>query len=237
MTEPRLSLVIPCYNEEAGLPLLVGRCVEVFGGREDVEVILVDNGSVDRTPEILPGLVAPHPFLRTLRVEPNQGYGGGILAGLRVARGRVLAWTHADLQTDPQDALVGLERFEQAAEPEQLFVKGRRFGRPVTDVVFTVGMAAFETALLRAPLWDINAQPTMFPRAFFETWEAPPDDFSLDLFAYYAAVRDGLRVQRFPVFFGARAHGISRWNIDWTSRAKFIRRTVDYSLKMARARR
>lgn len=231
---PALSLVIPCYNEEANLPLLVDRCAVVFGARDDVEVVLVDNGSKDATPEILPGLLEPHPFIRSVRVDVNQGYGHGILTGLRAATGDVLAWTHADLQTDPDDALKGLQRFEAAGDPTRLFVKGRRYGRPATDVVFTVGMAVFETALLRTPMWDINAQPTMFHRRFFESWDDPPTDFSLDLFAYYRAAQAGLEMQRFPVHFGDRAHGESRWNVDWTSRYKFIRRTVDYSLKMKR---
>lgn len=232
-----LSLVIPCYNEADNLPLLVDRCALVFAGRTDVEVILVDNGSTDRSAEILPGLLAPHACLRTVRVEVNQGYGHGILTGLRAAKGRVLAWTHADLQTDPNDALIGLERFQRAADPERLFVKGRRYGRPVSDVVFTVGMAAFETALLQAPLWDINAQPTMFPASFFATWEDPPGDFSLDLYAYHKATQAGFAVQRFPVYFGRRAHGISRWNINWQAKVKFIRRTVEFSVRLARERR
>jgi glycosyltransferase involved in cell wall biosynthesis len=231
-----LSLVIPCYNEADNLPLLVDRCALVFAGRDDVEVILVDNGSTDRTPELLPELLAPHGVIRSVRVPVNEGYGHGILTGLRAAEGRVLAWTHADLQTDPADALVGLERFARAADPERLLVKGHRSGRPVTDLVFTWGMAAFETALLRTPMWDINAQPTMFPASFFATWQDPPKDFSLDLFAYYTAVKAGFVIERIPVYFGARAHGISRWNVNWQAKVKFIRRTVDFSLKMARER-
>ncbi|MFM2162925.1 MAG: hypothetical protein RLZZ383_2437 [Pseudomonadota bacterium] len=228
-----LALVIPCYNEAAGLEALVQRCVEVFAGRDDVEVILVDNGSTDDTPVRLPDLIAPHAFLRTVRVEVNQGYGHGILTGLRAADAHLLAWTHADLQTDPQDALVGLAKFQAAAEPDRLFVKGNRYGRPLADRVFTWGMAAFETALLGARLWDINAQPTMFSASFFRTWDdEAPGDFSLDLYAYHRAVRDGLRVERFPVHFGPRFHGLSRWNVHWTSRAKFIRRTVDFSLAL-----
>ncbi|MFP3686180.1 glycosyltransferase, partial [Bacillus sp. SIMBA_026] len=86
--------------------------------------------------------------IRTVRVEKNQGYGFGILSGLRAAEGRILAWTHADMQTDPADALKGLALFEQAADPERLFVKGKRHGRPLGDVAFTVGMSAFETLLL-----------------------------------------------------------------------------------------
>ena len=118
--------------------------------------------------------------------------------------------------------------------PEQLFVKGRRFGRPLADVAFTVGMAAFETMLLARAMWDISAQPTMFPRAFFESWRAPPGDFSLDLYAYYQARIAGLEVRRFPVRFGPRAHGISRWNVDWKAKARFIHRTMSYSLELRR---
>lgn len=233
---PKLSLVIPCYNESDNLPLLVDRCAVVFQERDDVEVVLVDNGSTDASPEILPGLLEPHDFIRSVRVEENQGYGHGILTGLRAAKGEILAWTHADLQTDPNDALVGLARFEASDDPDKLFVKGRRYGRPVSDVVFTVGMAFFETALLRTPMWDINAQPTMFSKQFFDTWDDPPGDFSLDLFAYYTAATQGLRMERFPVYFGERAHGISRWNVNWQAKVKFIRRTVDYSMQMYRER-
>jgi hypothetical protein len=62
----------------------------------------------------------------------------------------------------------------------------------------------------------------------------PPHDFSLDLYAYHLARKRGLRVCRFPVKFGDRAHGVSHWNIDWKAKQKFIRRTIAYSLRLAR---
>lgn len=226
-----LALVIPCWNEARNLPSLVARCREVFAGRDDVEVILVDNGSTDDTPAVLAEALAGQTLVRSVRVEPNQGYGGGILAGLRAADARLLAWTHADHQTDPADALEGLRAF--GGDPDA-FVKGRRYGRPAFDVAFTVGMAAFETALLGVPLWDINAQPTMFSKAFFDTWVDPPTDFSLDLYAYAKAKRDGLPIHRFPVRFGPRKFGTSTWNTGLQARYRFIRRTVDYSLGLAR---
>jgi hypothetical protein len=246
----RLSLVIPCYNEARSLPQLVRRAERVVaaGG---VEVVLVDNGSTDDSPAVLRELLAGRPGLRSVRVEVNQGYGHGILTGLRAAAGapgradaasvpQILGWTHADLQSDPLDALRGLALFEdlqsrEGADPERLFVKGRRYGRPLADTAFTVGMSAFETALLRRPLWDINAQPTLFPASFFAGWTDPPTDFSLDLYAYHRAVDAGLRVARFPVSFGARQHGVSSWNVDWRAKARFIRRTAGYSLALRRA--
>lgn len=225
----RLSLVIPCYNEAATLPLLLSRCAEVTRNG-DVEVILVDNGSTDNTERLLPGLLANYAGCRSVRVPVNQGYGYGILCGLRAAKGNLLGWTHADMQTDPLDALTALKLYTRSGD--QMFVKGRRYGRPLGDVLFTVGMSGFETLLLGRPMWDINAQPTLFTREFFESWRNPPHDFSLDLYAYYQAKRAGLQVRRVPVRFGERAHGASHWNINWAAKRKFIARTIGFSLHL-----
>ena len=89
---------------------MLPRCAEI-ASRDDAEVVLVDNGSRDDTPNVLAELLPRHPGCRGLRVETNRGYGFGILTGLRAARGDVLGWTHADMQTDPADAIVGFERF------------------------------------------------------------------------------------------------------------------------------
>lgn len=230
----RLSLVIPCYNEADNLPLLVERCRGVFSDPRD-EVVLVDNGSKDKTAEILPGLLEGQTRVRSVRVPVNQGYGFGITEGLRATRGRYVGWTHADMQTDPYDAVRGIELFEKSDAPDGLFVKGLRKGRPLSDEVFTVGMSVFESFLLQQKLWDINAQPTLFPKSFFEEWkDEAPKDFSLDLFAYFKARQSNLKVERFEVTFGERAHGTSHWNVDWASKYKFIKRTVDFSLELRR---
>lgn len=192
----------------------------------------MDNGSTDSSPDILRELLPTYPGCRSIRIDENHGYGFGLLFGLKAARGDVLGWTHADMQTDPLDTLRGMEIFEKHGR--NIFVKGRRYGRPLNDVVFTIGMSMFETILLGKPMWDINAQPTMFSRTFFESWQDPPHDFSLDLFAYYQALKMGLAVHRFPVRFGERAHGVSHWNINWAAKRKFIKRTVDFSLKLRR---
>jgi glycosyltransferase involved in cell wall biosynthesis len=226
----KFSLIIPCYNEAASLKQLLDRCGPV-AAHEGCEVILVDNGSTDNTESILKALLPQFPGCRSIRVQINQGYGHGILCGLREAKGAILGWTHADLQTDPQDAIRALEIFRD--DPGELFVKGRRYGRSMGDEFFTLGMSAFETILLGHCFWDINAQPTIFTKSFFDKWgESAPNDFSLDLFAYYMAKREKLKVKRFPVYFGKRVHGVSHWNIDWNSKRKFISRTIEFSLAL-----
>lgn len=228
----KYSLVIPCYNEAANLPLLLERC-KTLGEHKNIEIILVDNGSTDLSSNVLSTLLPFHPYCKSIRVEKNQGYGSGILAGLREASGDILGWTHADMQTDPNDLLQAIQIFE--TNGDQLYVKGKRVGRPLADVVFTVGMSIFESILLRTHLRDINAQPNLFPRRFFESWENPPHDFSLDLYAYFLARYQGLPVHRFPVKFGDRAHGISHWNVNWAAKVKFIRRTIDFSFELKKS--
>ena len=135
------------------------------------------------------------------------------------------------------DAAAGFALFRACADPERLFVKGLRYGRPALDIAFTAGMSLFETLLLGHPMRDINGQPTMFHRAFFETWREPPDDFALDLYAYWRARVAGLTIDRIPVSFGPRAFGTSHWNSGMAARLKFSRRTLDYSLRLRREAR
>jgi glycosyltransferase involved in cell wall biosynthesis len=231
------SLVIPCYNEAAGLPELVRRCTYVAAEGEG-EVILVDNGSSDDSAAVLEDLLgaegsAGRDGVRWVRVPVNQGYGFGITSGLAEARAAVVGWTHADLQTDPADVLRAMPFFQGAGE--RVMVKGRRYGRPVADRVFTAGMSAFETALLRRPLRDINAQPTLFSRELLDSWGQPPKDFSLDLFALWSAQDLGFEIRRLPVVFAPRKWGTSSWNTDWAAKKKFIRRTLDYSLQLRKS--
>ena len=228
----KFSLIIPCYNESRNLLALVNKCKEVFTLEKDIEFILVDNGSTDETSKLLNTIVSDLLFISIVSVKINKGYGHGILAGLAVAKGEIIGWTHADLQTDPIDVLKGLDLFHKSSNPEILFIKGRRYGRPFLDTIFTLGMSIFESTLLKKMMWDINAQPTMFHRSFFSSWKSPPDDFSLDLYAYYMAIKSGLLVKRFPVNFGKRVHGVSNWNFSLSSKYRFIKRTLLYSFDL-----
>lgn len=225
------SLVIPCFNEGPAIEPLAGACLPIVA-HPGVEVIFVDNGSRDDTFDQLSQFTRDVSNMRVVQVEVNRGYGWGILQGLERARGRFLGWTHADLQTDPLDALDALGIM--LANPDVGFVKGRRRGRSWSEKFFSVGMGLFESGLLGTWMTEINAQPTVFTKTFYDTWQNPPHDFSLDLYAYHEARRQSVRIERLDVVFPNRPFGHSKWNIDWRSRGRFIKRTVDYSLALRR---
>lgn len=227
----KLSIVVPCYNEAENIPLILKRFNEVIE-RDDIEVVLVDNGSNDNSPQVISSLLPEYSFARSIRIDVNQGYGYGILQGLKVCNGEFIGWTHADMQTDPADLLKALNIIEKNDNEKTLFVKGNRKGRPLFDQFFTSGMSIFETLYMKVNLYDVNAQPNVFNRSFFETWKNPPKDFALDLYALYMAQKSGLKIIRFEVVFPKRLHGASHWNTGIASKWKFIKRTIDFSKKL-----
>ncbi len=103
--EPYLSVVIPVYNEEENLPELGERLLRTLTayGRP-FEIILVDDGSTDRSWEILTGLHEAHPdSIRAIQLFRNFGQHQAIFAGFQAVRGRVVVTLDADLQNLPED--------------------------------------------------------------------------------------------------------------------------------------
>jgi dolichol-phosphate mannosyltransferase len=101
---PYLSLVIPCYNEEEVVPELLSRVQSSLSklGRP-WEVVLVDDGSTDKTPRLLADAMKSRPWLRVVRMAKNGGQSAAFEAGFDAARGEVIATIDADLQNDPEE--------------------------------------------------------------------------------------------------------------------------------------
>jgi glycosyltransferase involved in cell wall biosynthesis len=115
---PDLSVVVPVYNEEASLPRLWSELREVLEGLGlDLEVIFVDDGSRDRSAEIVRALREQDRRVRLVRLKANAGETAATDAGFRAARGRWIVTMDADLQNDPRDIpalLSHLDRWDAA---------------------------------------------------------------------------------------------------------------------------
>tara|TARA_B110000503_G_scaffold44438_1_gene72522 strand:- start:181 stop:876 length:696 start_codon:yes stop_codon:yes gene_type:complete len=225
----KFSLIIPCYNEEKNLQILINKCSDILKNN-NCEVVLVNNGSTDNTKEILDKSAKLFSNLTVVHITDNIGYGNGIVEGLKIAKGDILGWTHADLQASPSDFLIAIKFFKN--KDDNIYVKGLRKGRSFFDVFFTLGMSIFESILFKKIMNDINAQPNVFTKNFFLSLKNFPNDYALDLFVYANAKRQNLKFYRFPVWFKKRLHGTSHWNFGLRSKIKFILRTFSYSIKL-----
>jgi glycosyltransferase involved in cell wall biosynthesis len=109
-----LSVVVPVYNEEESVGMLVQKLHGALSaiGRS-YEVLLVDDGSTDRTWERLTALAREVPHLRLIRFRRNFGQTAAMSAGFHHAKGEVVVTMDADLQNDPSDISKLLERMEQ----------------------------------------------------------------------------------------------------------------------------
>jgi glycosyltransferase involved in cell wall biosynthesis len=104
-----LAVVIPCYNEEEVLPETVKQLTVLMQEMEQEELIdagsaiwFVDDGSKDKTWELIEGYVVSNPYIRGLKLARNRGHQNALLAGLENATGDVLISIDADLQDDIQ---------------------------------------------------------------------------------------------------------------------------------------
>ncbi len=111
---PYISVVVPVYNEEENIKELLERIKSsLFSLRYSYELIVVDDGSTDRTPEILKGLKPLYPELRIVLFRRNFGQSAAMTAGFDLAKGEIVVTMDGDLQNDPADIPILIEKIQE----------------------------------------------------------------------------------------------------------------------------
>ena len=132
-----LSIVIPSYNELNNLKNLIKKTNFILQKNRNVEIIIVDNGSTDDSKHFIENNKKFFSKIKFVRVKKNNGYGYGIKYGLKFATGKIISWTHADLQFDINDIIKSLRKNNNLIINKNYVLKGRRMNRTYLDVFFT----------------------------------------------------------------------------------------------------
>lgn len=233
---PKYSIVIPCYNEIENIDNLISHIIASID-KFDSEFILVENGSKDNSRLYFQEHVeGKNPKIRVVYVDRNFGYGYGIQQGLKVASGEYLGWTHADMQIPIESFFSFFEIIEKQDKSNELFLKSRRKNRTAFELIFTKGQALFSTCLFKHKMVDVASVPSLFSRSLIEKKgiEAMPNDFSIDIYIYWEAVRQGYRVIRPMVSVLPRKNGGSTWNRGMKSRIRQSCVIIKDSIKIKR---
>ncbi|HET7581849.1 MAG TPA: glycosyltransferase family 2 protein [Candidatus Limnocylindria bacterium] len=167
---PRLTFFFPAFNEEENVERTVELALAEIGPLVDgsLEVLIVDDGSSDRTPELADALAAADPRVR-VHHQPNRGYGGALKAGFANARGQLISFSDGDLQFDLREMARLLDRLADAGKPVDAVI-GYRIKRrdPFHRIFIAKTYNAIVSVAFGLRVRDIDCAMKLFRRQVFD---------------------------------------------------------------------
>jgi len=207
-----LSVVVPVLNEQDNIAPLVEEIRAALAPVCDYEIVYVDDGSTDRTPDVLAGLRPRVPELRVVRHNRRAGQSAALRSGATAARGRLIATLDGDRQNDPADipGLLAAWREAAAAGTAPVMVTGHRVNRRDTWARRRASRAA--NAIRRSLLGDDNPDTgcslKLYERALY--LRLPYFDH-MHRYLPALAQREGAQVAVVPVNHRPRESGTSKY--------------------------
>jgi glycosyltransferase involved in cell wall biosynthesis len=220
-----LSIVVPAKDEAKNLPQLLGEIVRWFRpltrprpGKPRLtgfEVLVVDDGSTDETPEVLARLSQDCPELRPIRLTANVGQSAATIAGFRAARGEWVAVLDADLQNRPEDLAAlwdALPGYDAALgwRTKRADVWSKRFISRWANRV--------RNGVLGQSIRDTGCSVRIFRR---EMALRLPAFHGMHRFIGPLLLREGCRIVQVPVTHRSRPHGTSHYNL-WNRSTRVV---------------
>jgi glycosyltransferase involved in cell wall biosynthesis len=225
-----LSLVMPMYNEEECVKQVVNEVKEYFDENDlDFELVIVNNGSKDKTGDILEEMHKEDSRVRVVHVVKNKGYGYGVRQGLKACVGRVIGYNDGDGQVKPKDIL---RVYEPIKEKKSGFSKAIRYNRG--DGLKRIFASFFYNGifhLLFLTRWrDINAKPKFFTQDFFKTLELESDDWFIDAEIMINVIHKSFKVHEVLVKFKERDGGKS--NVRLNTVYEFLKNMLSWRFEL-----
>jgi dolichyl-phosphate beta-glucosyltransferase len=204
--DPEISIVIPAYNEEARIENTLRRVVDYFDARgEPYEVLVVSDGSTDRTEALVQAFASQHSQVKLLTYQPNRGKGHAVRYGMLRARGKQVLFSDADLATPIEEYEKLLPYLQQGYEvvigsrplrESQLIVRQPFYrewaGRAFNKLVQLLAVPGIHDTQCGFKLFTDEAAHNIFSLCRL-------NGFSFDFEALYYARRLGYRIAEVPI--------------------------------------
>jgi len=226
---PRLSVVIPVYNERATIEELLKRVQAV---PLDKEIVIVDDGSTDGTRELLAGLAAADGSVQVFLQPANRGKGAALRRGFAEARGAVVLIQDADLEYDPTDYPTLLGPIERGVAD---VVFGSRFlGGPHRVLFFwhSVGnwvLTTLSNMLTNVNLTDVWTCYKVFRAEVLRAITLKEDRFGFEAEVTAKVARGRWRIYEVPISYHGRTYAEGK-KITWKDGVRGVWCTLRYGL-------
>jgi glycosyltransferase involved in cell wall biosynthesis len=205
-----ISVFFPAYNDEATITGLVGDALAVLPSlASDFEVIVVDDGSTDRTPLLLDELARTDPRVRVIHHEANRGYGGALRTGFASATKELVFYTDGDGQYDVREMALLRPLLTEGVD----IVNGYKIKRADEWRRKALGAAYNRLAhlLFRIPIRDVDCDFRLIRRHAVEQVELVSSSGSICVELIHKLHATGCGFAEVPVHHYPRAHGRSQF--------------------------
>ncbi|MDQ2903574.1 MAG: glycosyltransferase family 2 protein [Ktedonobacteraceae bacterium] len=230
----RISVVVPVYNEEQTIANVLELLSKVS---LDLEVIVVDDASTDRTWEILQELRQKEPFntYRYIRHDHNQGKGAGLRTGFGLVSGDLVTIQDADLEYDPQDIPKLVRKWEEAAS-DKIVVYGYRDLAPqkFTTRWGNIFLTQVTNLLYGCRIHDMETCYKLMPGILARALPMQGRRFEIEPEITSCVIQAGYTLLEVPISYTPRkAKKLSPWKDGWPALAMLLRRRFGKPFQIA----
>ena len=231
------SLVLQCYNEEKNIIFLYKEFLNINFNNEKIELIFVNNGSTDKTDDEIEKVIKLHQIsnkkhihIKKLFLQKNRNYSGGVIAGLKEAKGDFIGWSHADLQTPLKDFY---DIYLIIKNKKEILGKGKRTNRQPLDQFITELHELFSRIILGVKMKEINAAPKIFSKELLNIFnQLPYESTLLDTYIVFRCHKKNIKIVEISVDFKRRQYGESKWKNNLYNLIKHLLINFLYLIKL-----
>lgn len=209
-----ISVVIPAYNEEESIPLLIEALEEKVKLEEPYELLIVNDGSADKTQQIVEGLMNKYDNIRLVNHEKNQGLGVALRTGFKYAAGRIIVTTDADL-THPPELIRELVKNCDDVDVciASRYVKGGGMKNvPLWRVLISKVINKVFQLLFFTKIRDVSAGFKAYKSDKINSIRLTQDNFEIQLEIIMNLVKKGCTFKEIPYTLVNRRIGVSKFN-------------------------
>jgi len=213
---PKLSFLIPCYNEEDGIPKLLealGETRRAVGPAYDWELVFVDDGSSDRTEAMLRSAAASDPAIRVVRHPRNRGLGAALRTGFEAVTGDLVATADSDCTYDPREIVNMLKLLTPDVDVvigSPYHPQGRVENVPAYRLVLSRNLSRIYGWVIGADLYTYTSLLRLYRSKVVKTVTFDSNDFLAMAQIVVAARLAGFRIVEYPTTLRVRRAGSSK---------------------------
>lgn len=207
---PDVSVIIPAYCEEETIAEVLNRVIKASWSMGDVEIIVVDDGSTDKTGKVVAGF----PFVKYIRHKTNMGKGAALRTGIKNARGKILVIQDADLEYAPEyiPSIV-----KPIIDNSVDMVYGSRFnsrpeGMSISHYIGNSILSMVAGFLYQVTITDVMTGQKAFRRGLLEDAELKENGFAVEIEITTIGLNGSEQIKygEVPIPYSYRRHGVSK---------------------------